>query len=185
MKINLLILCLCLLVFGGEYNRKEWKHWIDMDGDGQDTRQEVLIEENLATPEETEYRDGKIVKGLWQCLYTGEMFTDPTDLDIDHFVPLKEAYASGGDTWYPAQKKVYSNFTGTEHHLIAVKKGANRSKGAKDPAHWLPKTNVCWYVTTWVKVKIQWELSFDEEEKTAVLEILDECGCSEVGWDVQ
>ena len=81
-----------------EYNRSEWTHWIQDDDDCQDLRQEVLIEESIITPITT--LDGcKVQRGLWWDLFTGAYFSDPTELDIDHLVPLKEAHLSGGWQW--------------------------------------------------------------------------------------
>ena len=59
-------------------------------------------------------------------------------LDVDHVVPLKEAYLSGARHWSQSRKRHYANFLQNKDHLIAVYRGANRSKGAKDIAQWLP-----------------------------------------------
>jgi len=114
-----------------KYDRDNWEHWIDEDTDGQDTRQEVLIEESLIP---VTFNDkGKVISGKWFDLYTAQYFTDPSDLDIDHFIPLKNAYDSGGNKWTSKQKQDFANDLDDENHLIAVSKSANRSKGSKSP----------------------------------------------------
>ena len=81
-----------------QYSRSSYKHWIDADKDCQDTRQEVLIVESLEKP--TLDKKGCIViSGKWHDPYTDKYFTNPKDLDIDHFIPLKEADKSGAKNW--------------------------------------------------------------------------------------
>ena len=80
------------------YDRDLYRHWIDADGDCQDTRQEVLIAQSLQ-PVVLDGRGCRVVSGRWFDPYTGQTFTDPGDLDIDHFIPLAEVHRSGGDIW--------------------------------------------------------------------------------------
>ena len=152
-----------------EYNRSEWTHWIQDDDDCQDLRQEVLIEESIITPITT--LDGcKVQRGLWWDLFTGAYFSDPTELDIDHLVALKEAHLSGGWQWDHDKKRNYANSVDYAHHLVAVSRSANRSKGSKDPARWLPpnKQAHCWYVHAWMRVKKRWALDIDKQEREAI-----------------
>ncbi|MGL4388212.1 MAG: YHYH domain-containing protein [Brevinema sp.] len=144
----------------GGYDRDEWKHWIDADGDGQDTRQEVLIEESLV-PVTFDER-GKVLSGKWFDPFSGEYFTDPKELDVDHVVPLKNAYDSGGASWDRKKKEAYANYLDDPNHLMAVSAKENRSKGSKDPSEWLPpnKSFHCEYIRIWHKIKITWGLSF-------------------------
>lgn len=179
MKKLILLLTICTAVFSQEYNRRDWRHWIDADGDGQDTRQEVLIEENLASYEDTEFDStGRIIRGLWVCAYTGDTITNPRQLDVDHFIPLKEAHISGAITWYESQREIYANFLSYPDHLIAVSASANRSKGARDPSDWMPEINRCWYLRNWLMIKEQWDLSMDYEEQAFIEVFLEEnCNC--------
>ncbi len=76
------------------YDRDLYGGWRDADGDCQDTRQEVLIAESLV-PVALDSRGCRVVSGQWLDPYTGQTFTNPSDLDIDHFIPLAEAHRSG------------------------------------------------------------------------------------------
>jgi len=67
-----------------EYLRKQWKHWSDADDDCQDTRQEVLIEESEIAVTFTDSDECRVLAGQWTDPYSGETFTDPRDLDVDH-----------------------------------------------------------------------------------------------------
>ena len=87
---------------GGEYDRDDWGGWIDEDGDGLNTRHEVLAEESLIKPV---ISNNKVISGKWFDKYTGKYFTNPSDLDIDHLVPLKNAYISGASNWSKKKKK--------------------------------------------------------------------------------
>lgn len=159
------------------YDRKLYGGWIDTDGDCQNTRQEVLIEESLV-PVTLDARGCKVVAGRWYDPFTGRYFTNPRKLDIDHFVPLAEVHRSGGTAWAPAQRKQYANDLSDPKTLIAVSASANRSKGAKDPAAWLPPNPEfrCEYVRLWIAIKERWGLRMDTREAAAVRAVLDRCG---------
>ena len=53
---------------------------------------------------------------------------------------------------------------------------SNRSKGDRDPAEWMPTMmDGCEYVTRWVDVKAEWNLTVDPTEKDAILSVLSWC----------
>ena len=155
------------------YDRDLYKHWIDTDGDCQDTRQEVLIEESQIPVTFKTDKECTVKSGQWDDPYTGKVFTNPRDLDVDHVVPLKEAHISGAHLWDSEKKKLYSNDLDNAGHLMAVSLSANRSKGAKDPAEWLPPYTSYHeeYARIWIQIKRNWDLSFDEAE-TEILETI-------------
>lgn len=159
-----------------DYDRKLYKHWIDEDKDCQDTRQEVLISESIE-PVALDDIGCRVVSGRWYDPFTDNTFTDPSDLDIDHLVPLKEAHLSGAHSWTASMREKYANDLNNPDSLIAVSKSANRSKGAKDVAQWLPSNEDfhCEYVRRWVAVKETWGLVIDEIEADAIAPIMAKC----------
>ena len=160
-----------------EYNRSQWKHWVDDDRDCRDARQEVLISESLVEVTFESERKCRVETGRWYGAFTGAYVEAPVDLDIDHLVPLKNAHDSGGWAWSAARKQEYANYLGDPDHLIAVTRGANRSKGAKGPEEWRPPDEGYWcqYATDWTEVKMEWGLTMTQTETGAVIDMLDTC----------
>ena len=143
------------------YNRDDWGDWADEDNDGLNTRHEVLARESLVKPV---ISNNRVISGKWYDKFTGKYFTNAKDLDIDHLVPLKNAHISGASNWSKEKKNEYYNYMKNENHLVAVSKGANRSKGDKSPVEWLPpnKEYQCEYVREWYKIKTDWGLTIEE-----------------------
>ena len=160
-----------------DYDRGEWRHWVDEDGDCQDTRQEVLVAESVSLVVYEDSRQCRVASGTWVGPYTGEQFDDPRGLDVDHMVPLGNAHQSGGWAWTDAKKRQYANDLSYNNHLIAVKASANRSKGSKSPAIWKPPDRGYWcqYAIDWIVIKDTWELTATEPEAEALGEMLDTC----------
>ena len=160
-----------------EYNRSDYKHCVDTDGDSQDARQEVLIAESEIQVTFENTRNCKVVSGRWTDPYTGESFTDPGELDIDHMVPLGNAHRSGAWNWTYQRREEYANDLQHPEHLIAVKASANRSKGAKGPDEWLPPTISyrCQYVRDWEAIKQRWNLVISEAEEAAIAQVRTGC----------
>ena len=160
-----------------EYDRGDWKHWVDEDGDCQDARQEVLVEESLDEVTFETDRQCRVEASRWYGAFTGVYTNEPGNLDIDHLVPLKNAYLSGGWRWDADMREEYANYLGDENHLIAVTAGANRSKGAKGPEEWRPPNLDYWcqYATDWTEVKARWGLTMTKRESEIVMDMLGTC----------
>lgn len=158
------------------YDRTQFGRWIDADGDCQNTRQEVLIEESRIPVTFKTARQCRVIAGEWHDPYTGRVFTNPSLLDVDHVVPLKEAFLSGAKAWSRQEKILFANDLENKDHLIAVYRSANRSKGARDPARWLPPNQAYHreYVTIWLEIKKAWGLSLDPLEASVIQSILQE-----------
>jgi hypothetical protein len=156
------------------YDRALFVLWIDADHDGCDTREEVLIAESRTT---AQTGLGCRVTGSWRSAYDGLTTTTASSFDIDHVVPLKEAWDSGAYGWTAARRRSYANDLGDFRSLRAVSATSNRSKGDKDPAQWLPSLTGfrCSYATDWVVVKVRWGLSVDSLERSALRGILTAC----------
>ena len=160
-----------------KYDRKEWGGWIDADGDCQDTRQEVLIDESTMPVTFKSARKCRVASGAWDGPFTGKQFTDPGRLDIDHLVPLANAHRSRGWAWSRAKKRRFANDLSYEGHLLAVKASANRSKGSDGPEDWMPpeKSYWCEYAIHWINIKVSWDLTATERELAALKEMIDTC----------
>lgn len=162
------------LVSTAAYERKDWRHWIDEDLNCLSTRDEVLKAESVVKAKISRCR---VVGGEWHDPYTSNVIVNPGELDIDHMVPLKEAHLSGGASWSLEKKERYANDLKLSSTLIAVSSGANRSKGAQDPAQWMPDNADyhCEYIRAWKEVKDKWGLRMDPKETKKVEEITQKC----------
>ncbi len=152
------------LEHGAGYNRDLFAVWSDLDGDGCDTREEVLRSESLVTALLAANRC-TVISGEWLSSYDGSEVSDPSALDIDHVVALKEAWDSGAWAWSPERRIAYANDQTDGRTLAAVSAASNRSKGDADPSNWLPdEPSVCRYLGDWIAIKARWALSMDQSE---------------------
>ena len=160
-----------------EYDRSDWRHWTDEDGDCQDARQGVLVEESLTPVTFETDRGCRVATGRWFGAFDGHDLENTNSLDIDHMVPLKNAHDSGGWAWSSEKKEEYANYLEDSDHLIAVASRANRSKGARGPEEWRPpdETYWCQYATDWSEIKHRWDLTMTEPEADAVAGMLGTC----------
>lgn len=118
------------------YDRSDFKHWQDYDKDGLNTREEILASQALTyVVTKRKGKDVIITWGQWTCPYVGRTFNNPSDIDVDHIVPLKYAWDHGADEWDDVLREQFAN---DPMNLLAVWKGANRSKGASGPLKWMP-----------------------------------------------
>lgn len=157
------------------YSRERFKHWTSKPeaGTNCNTREAVLVRDG----EEVETNNAcESVSGSWTSVYTGEKLAKPSDIDIDHMVPLANAWRSGANEWDDARREQFANDMDLPQ-LVAVDSSSNRSKGDQDPSTWKPTAEKAWcdYATKWVTVKNGYGLTVTEEEKQALKEMLATC----------
>ena len=159
----------------GGYNRDLFADWYDADRNGCNTRKEVLIAESL---DPVQIGSGcSISGGRWFSIYDNVETTDSSKFDIDHMVPLSEAWDSGAWNWNADQRKYFANDLDQPFFLIAVTASSNRSKSDRDPAEWMPpNANYhCEYVRIWIEIKRAWDLSVDQAEHDYLARKLASC----------
>lgn len=156
------------------YKREMFKHWTSA-GNGCDSRKAVIISEAIVKPKiET---GCKIIGGEWLSIYDNVKVTDAGKLDVDHMVPLAEAWDSGAQAWDAKKREMYANDQTDSRHLIAVTGASNRSKSDQDPADWMPtnKSYWCEYLDNWISIKVRWNLSVDKKEKDFIINNIKSC----------
>lgn len=118
--------------------------------------------------------------GLWHDPYTNKMVTQAKALQIDHVVPLKNAYISGGFNWDWKTRCAYANFMGNRFHLLAVDGPANMEKGDQTPVDFIPPNRgfTCEYLADWLKIKMIWRLMMSEQEGIVISKVLQSAGCN-------
>ena len=166
---------------GIDYDRDDWRHWIDRDGDCQNTRAETLIAESRAPVSFAAREDNdrcRVIRGEWRGPWSGEIFTDAGDVDIDHHIPLAHVHESGGWQWSAGRKRAYANDLSNPASLQATKASLNREKGKQAPDQWRPPNRAAWcrYAADWIAVKSYWELTVTRDEVDALRDMLATCG---------
>jgi hypothetical protein len=154
------------------YSREKFPHWISQ-GEGCDTRDAVLKRDGKAVKTTATC---KITSGSWYSQYDGKTYTDPQKLDVDHMVPLADAWRSGAGKWTEDQRTQFANDL-TRPQLLAVSLSTNRSKGDQDPSQWKPPSRTYWctYAQRWIAVKAFWKLTISQAEKDALGDMLGTC----------
>lgn len=153
------------------YSRDRFSHW--RSEDGCNVRHLVLARDGEDVTVDDRCR---AVAGTWFSPYDGLTLTDPSEVDIDHMVPLANAWRTGAAEWDEQRRVDFANDLDTPQ-LIAVSATSNRAKGDQDPSQWKPPERGYWcqYAQDWVAVKHHWELSVTSEEKAALEDMLDTC----------
>ncbi|MFD8737454.1 HNH endonuclease family protein [Streptomyces sp. NPDC059618] len=166
------------------YSRTQFKHWNKglNPTDGCDTRKEVILAEALEAP--AVGPKCALTGGRWWSQYDQVWITSASSLDVDHMVPLAEAWDSGAAAWSAARREAYANDQGAPNSLIAVSGSSNRSKADKDPADWLPvPADRCTYAADWVADKLRWSLTADSAERDALTHLAEACPATTVTYE--
>ncbi len=151
-----------------------------MDGDGCNTRYEVLIAKAVTPPDIGP--KCHLTGGTWFSAYDGATLDDAKKVEIDHVVALAEAWYSGADGWTASRREAFANDIDVSWVLAVSSHSANESKGSDDPADWIPSraAAVCPYVATWIEIKTRWSLAVDQAEHDALQRLLAGCPDDEV-----
>ena len=159
------------------FRRDKWGNWEDANGDCQDTRQEVLIAESLAPVTFADKEECEVASGEWRGPYTGEEFTNASDIIIDHVVPVEHAHDSGGWDWSAERRSAYFNDLSSDGQVAVISASVSQSRGSKGPDEWRPPDEGYWcqYAKDWIEVKTAWELGVTEEEADALEHMLGMC----------
>jgi hypothetical protein len=155
---------------GEGYSRDKFPHWRTVEGTC-NTREFVLRRdgENVQTDSSC-----RAISGTWRSPYDDGVWTQASDVDIDHMVALAEAWRSGADSWTTDRREDFANDLGSSQ-LWAVTDNVNQAKGDKDPSEWLPPRTEfhCMYARSWTDVKHRYGLTIDSAEKSALTDLID------------
>ena len=153
------------------YNRKDWPHW-KQNVDGCLNARHALLKERSLIP--ALISKCSVKQGRWYGIYLDRYFTQSSDVDIDHVVPLKAAHQRGGYSWSRSQREKFAN---DPENLLIVDDATNQAKGAKTPANWMPpnKQYRCQYLSHFDRIMSKYQLSYLSREKRIIERMKKSC----------
>jgi hypothetical protein len=154
------------------YSRDEFPTWISIEGNC-DTREEVLKRDG---DDVTVGNDCYPTDGSWTSPYNGAVITDPSKVQIDHIVPLGDAWESGASSWTTDQRQAFANDL-SDPQLLAVDASDNESKGDRSPDEWKPPSQAFWctYAEMYTNIKYTYDLTVTQPEHDALADMLGTC----------
>ncbi len=159
---------------------KHFGTWLRNEQTCLNTRADVLARDSQ---EEVTYSNGgrgcTVSTGVWDDPYTGDQYTQAADIQIDHVVPLKNAFVSGASKWSYQHRCLYANFLGNNYHLMSVDGNENMKKSDKGPENYMPPnpSYQCAYVQRWISIKLIWGLGLNPNETEAIQQIVKDNNC--------
>jgi hypothetical protein len=151
--------------------------WIDADNDCHNTRAEVLMTETLE-PVTFNANGCTVATGRWVDPWDGFTSNKASDFQIDHMVPLADAWRSGASTWTAERRQAFAQNLTDPNELNALHGSLNTSKSDKTPDQWKPpdRSSWCRYANEWVEIKVTWTLTVTVAERAALVGMLASCG---------
>jgi hypothetical protein len=150
----------------------------DPDGHNHcDTRDDILARDLTAVS----YKSGHctVATGTLADPYTGRTIhfvrgPQSTKVQIDHVVPLGDAWTTGAAAWSATQRELLAE---DPLELLAADGPANEAKGDGDASQWLPANTSydCSYVARQIAVKAKYQLWVTSAEKSAMQKTLAGC----------
>ncbi|MFS4457708.1 HNH endonuclease family protein [Bdellovibrio sp. HCB2-146] len=163
------------------YNRaKHFGTWIrGHEGTCLNTRG-LVLERDSDGPVSYTSNGCSVATGNWHDPYAGDTFKQASDIQIDHFVPLKNAFISGAAEWNAKKRCLYANYLGNNFHLLAVLGTENNRKSDKTPEGYMPPNPQyrCQYLVQWLKIKMIWHLNLSVSEKESIVKLVKENNCN-------
>lgn len=165
-----------------KYNRNDhFGTWVDdrRDKTCLNTRAKVLERDSRVKVQFGGARGCMVTKGEWLDPYTGQAFRDSRDIQIDHMVPLKQAYMTGAFEWTKQRRCLYANYLGNKFHLLPVSGSQNGEKGDKSPSEYIPPRTsyICQYLANWLKIKAIWNLRLTPTEAESIHKEVEDQAC--------
>ena len=166
---------------GAKYQRDAFgPAWADVDGNGCDTRNDILARDLTDVEFKPAKRNCIVTKGKLNDPYTNTTIEfkrgrKSSDLiPIDHVVALGDAWYSGAYQWDADRRR---NFANDPINLQATNRESNTQKSAKNAAEWLPPNTAyqCEYVGRQITIKSTYGLSVTPAEKNAMEKVLATC----------
>lgn len=155
------------------YERSAFGHgWLDFDRDGQDARAEALIDQSTVAVRFATSKERRVVHGRWVSPFSGKAYTDASELDADHVVPLKFAWEHGADKWDGERRRQFAN---DQRNILIVEASLNRSKGARDILQWLPPAGQCGYIARFVRIVRIYKLEIPPEKEARYNSLVSQC----------
>jgi len=163
------------------YDRALFGHaWADVDRNGCDTRNDVLRRDLAPFALKSGTNGCMVVSGTLKDPYLGVNIafvrgsSTSSKVQIDHVVPLSDAWQKGAQQWSTVQRTAFAN---DPLNLLAVDGLTNQRKSDSDAATWLPpnKAYRCSYAARQIAVKARYGAWVTGAERDALARILATC----------